>query len=304
MIEPEVRIAADTPSPLPEGPSADPRAVTALITARNEEEDIEECLRCLRWVDRILVIDHGSEDRTAEVCARYTRWVISRPFTPGIHPEHDNFNFGFALIPSGWVVQVDADERVSRRLAALVRGIAQREGDLREGPSAYRIPFRTALFGRWVRHGYWGEGTSLIRLFRAGRVRYPGEAVHEAVQVDGTVGALDAPIYHYPYPTLSEFLTKTDRYTSRDVETVLRGSSDGISGEGRAAADPSAFSLLWAPLRLFLWSYLRRGGWRDGRTGVAASALLGAYGLLEVLKIWEGAARFPRRPPLPDEDAF
>jgi len=284
--------------PLPAGPARGASAVTAIIVARNEETRIEGCLRSLIWADRILVIDNESSDRTAQIARRYTEWVIARAVRPGIEPNHDNLNYGFALIPEGWILHLDADERASAGLAREIReGIGGTTGH-----AAFSVPFRIAILGRWIRHGYWGMRSRQIRLFRAGRVRYPARAVHENPEVDGTIGRLESVVYHLPYPTIAEFVAKTNRWTSLDAERILSGDSPGVSGFGSKATHPSGLRLLWSAVRLFLWSFFRLGGWREGRIGIATSTMLGVYGFLEVLKVWERADGLSGDIELPEDD--
>lgn len=40
--------------------------VSAVVLTKNEEKNIEECLRTLRWCDEIIIIDDYSEDKTLE----------------------------------------------------------------------------------------------------------------------------------------------------------------------------------------------------------------------------------------------
>jgi hypothetical protein len=120
--------------------------------------------------------------------------------------------------------------------------------------------------------------------------------------VQGEVGVLENVIYHLPFPSVEEFVTKTNRYTSRETDLILHQGSPGVSGQGLQAAHPSAFRLLWSAIRLFLWSLIKRGGWREGRMGVATSMMLALYGFLEVLKVWEEAEGRKGMIPLPDED--
>jgi hypothetical protein len=128
------------------------------------------------------------------------------------------------------------------------------------------------------------------------------KALHENVDVRGRIGNLDGPIYHLPFPTVAEFVSKTNRYTDREVDLILAGQSPGMSSFGRKAAHPSGLRLLWSGLRLFLWSFLRLGGWREGRVGIATSVMLGIYGFLEVLKVWEKADGLAGDVELPEED--
>jgi glycosyltransferase involved in cell wall biosynthesis len=294
---PDLVPAPGPASPLPSGPAVGADTVTAIVVAKNEERRIEACLRSLLWADRILVIDNGSSDRTAEVAARYTRWIVWHELPPEIDPVHGNLNYGFGLITEGWILQVDADERASVGLSREIRercpGAAQ---------NGFWIPFRIGILGRWIHRGYWGTEGSQIRLFRAGRGAYSLRSLHENVEVSGAIGRMRAPIYHLPFQTVSEFITKTNRYTDREVDLILHGDSPGISSFGRKAAHPSGFRLIWSGVRLFLWSLFRLGGWREGKIGLATSAMLGVYGFLEVLKVWEKAEGLTGDIELPEDD--
>ncbi len=282
--------------PLPAGPARGEAALTAVIVARNEASNIAACLESLLWADRILLIDDGSTDATAAIAARYTEWIVPHSVPQEVDPVHGNLNFGFSLVPAGWILQVDADERASRLLAREAREI------MAGTPFAgFWVPFRFAILGRWVSRGYWGESKQ-IRLFRAGRAGYALRSLHENVEVSGDVGLLRGPIYHLPYPSVSEFVSKTDRYTSREAALMLRGESPGVSGLGASAAHPTGFRLFWSAARLFAWSYLRLGGWREGRLGVATSGMLAMYGFLEALKVWERAEGLAGVVPAPEEN--
>jgi hypothetical protein len=271
--------------------------LTAIIVAKNEEERIEDCLKSLLWTDRILVLDNGSTDNTAEVCRRYTRWVVPHELPPEIDPVHGNLNYGFNLIPEGWILQIDADERVSKKLSQEIQSVLGQSTH-----AGYRIPFRTSILGHWMRSGYWGCETKLIRLFRAGRAQYAMRSIHESVAVQGEVGVLRNAIYHIPFPSVEEFVTKTNRYTSRETDLILHQGSPGVSGQGLRAAHPSGIRLLWSAIRLFLWSLIKKRGWREGRIGVATSMMFAVYGFLEVLKVWEEAEGRKGTIPLPEED--
>lgn len=287
-----------TRTPLPAGAATGVDSVTAIVVARNEEETIGPCLERLLWADRILVIDDGSTDRTAEIARGYTAWVVPRPSQPSIDPVHEHVNFGIAQIPAGWILQVDADERVPASLAREIRDV------IASGTphAAMRIPFRQAVLGQWVRAGYWGEQVRLIRLFRAGCARYPLRSIHEAVEIRGSTGDLRNVIYHLAVPSISSFVRKTDYYTTREVPLVLEGESPGTSALGRRAADPSGWTIFWTPVRLFLWSYVKRKGWRDGRLGVATSLMFGFYGFIEMLKVWERATHRHGPVPVPEDE--
>jgi (heptosyl)LPS beta-1,4-glucosyltransferase len=51
--------------------------ISAIIIAKNEEEKIGECLESLSWVDEILVIDTGSDDKTIQIATKKKAIVVS-----------------------------------------------------------------------------------------------------------------------------------------------------------------------------------------------------------------------------------
>src|SRR5690554_5792896 len=87
-------------------------SIGALVLTKNEENNIEECLKSLIWTDDLIVIDSYSKDETVNLCKKYTKNVYQRVF--------DNFsnqrNFGLEQLKTDWVLIIDADERVPTEL--------------------------------------------------------------------------------------------------------------------------------------------------------------------------------------------
>jgi len=76
--------------------------ITALIHTRNDEQRIGRAIESLRACDEVLVIDHGSTDRTAKVAGHHGATV--KQGVPGVNPgvyaidaRHD---WIFCLLPT------------------------------------------------------------------------------------------------------------------------------------------------------------------------------------------------------------
>ena len=52
--------------------------ITALILAKNEERNIEDCIRTVQFCDEVLVIDDFSADRTKELAEGLGAKVVQR----------------------------------------------------------------------------------------------------------------------------------------------------------------------------------------------------------------------------------
>ena len=181
-----------------------------------------------------------------------------------------------------WILEIDADERVSSELAAEIRAVVA-------GSSAiwHLVPVDNYIGARLVR---WGWGASFGRsahgaLFRKGAKKWGGQRVHPAVAFSGTQGAtLSSSIIHYVDHDISEMLRRLDRYTSAHAED-LRESGD-IGSYGRNLRRIAS---------RFCKCYIGRKGYREGQWGFLIALCAGLYPILSYLKA--------RLDPLPEERA-
>jgi glycosyltransferase involved in cell wall biosynthesis len=241
--------------------------ISAVIITKNEEAMLPECLRSLGWVDEIVVVDSGSTDRTVEIAAQHGARVSRFDDWPGFGPQK---NRALELATGDWVFSIDADERVSRELAAEIRAVAGGAG----GHSAYAVPRLSSYCGRYMRHsGWWPD--YVTRLFRRGSARFSDDLVHERLIVDGTVGKLAGTLVHEPFRSLEEVLEKVNRYSTLSAAQMAaagrRGSIAGAVLHGIGA---------------FVRTYFLKAGFLDGREGflLAVSNAEGAY--YKYVKLW------------------
>jgi glycosyltransferase involved in cell wall biosynthesis len=230
--------------------------ISVLILARDEAENLPDCIASVRWADEVIVVvDATSRDQTETIARRAADRVVVRPF--------DDFasqrNAALALATGDWIFALDCDERVSPALAAEIRQVTS---DPAQPHAGYRIPIRSVILGRTFAY----SGTQHdrpLRLFRKGLGRWVG-AVHETVAITGSVGELDNPIRHQTIPDMQTFLRKINEYTNLEA---LK-----FDCEGRRWR---AVDLTVRPVWTFIKLYLGKQGFRDGLEGFAFCALSG-----------------------------
>lgn len=228
--------------------------ISALVLARDEAENLPECLAALAWADeRVVVVDAASRDASEDVARRHADRVVVRAF--------DDFasqrNAALGLATGDWVLAVDADERATPDLAEEVRA-AVASGE----HSGFRVPIRSVVLGRAFRF----SGTQHdrpLRLFLRDRGRWVG-AVHETVDLRGTTGELRHALGHRTLPDMQTFLAKIDRYTTLEARR--------FADEGRPVR---ASDLALRPAWTFAKLYLGKQGFRDGLEGLMFCALSG-----------------------------
>lgn len=243
----------------------------ALIT-KNEEANLRRTLESVRWANEIVVVDSGSTDRTAEIAGEFGAKFLVEDWR-GFGAQK---NFAIAQCTGEWVLALDADEEVSPELAqeieALLAGSPDRD--------AYFLPRRNFFLGRWIRHGgYWPDPK--LRLFRRGRAQFEERAVHETMQCSGPTGRLRGPLLHHAYPTLESYIEHMNRYSTLGAGQAL------ARGKPSRGTVPFLWNGCLNPAATFLYNYVLRGGFLDGREGLLLHLYHSVYVSWKYAKAWE-----------------
>lgn len=244
--------------------------VSAVISAFNEEKNLETCLKSLKFVDEIVVVDNSSSDKTVEIAKKYTDKIFSQKNNP---KEIDmQKNSGFEKATSEWVLSIDADEEVSKELAEEIKK------NIKQKPKAngFYMPRKNIIFGKFIQNTGWYPDPQL-RLFRRGKAKFVKTHVHESVKLDGQAAYLTSNLIHHHYNTVSEFLNRTiTLYAPNEAEEYLR-----------KGYEFTYFDAVRFPLNEFLSRFFARKGYKDGFHGLMLSLLMAFYHFLIFVFIWE-----------------
>jgi len=238
--------------------------ITVAIISKNEEDIIKECLESIKWADEIIVVDAMSTDRTVEICKEYTDKVFQNKFADFSSQK----NFALSKAGNGWILFVDADERIPINLRYEISSLSSDEND------GYRIPRKNMIFGKHLKHG--GHQDDLqLRLFRKDKSRFENP-IHERVVVDGRVGKLRNSIEHYSTRSLSKYVDKLNLYTDLESEFM------------RTQARPmKRRDLIAKPMAQFILRYIYKAGYRDGLEGFLFYSLSSFYTFIKYAKYWD-----------------
>jgi len=244
--------------------------LSVTIITLNEEANIRRTLESVRWADEVIVLDSGSTDGTVAICREYTDKVLSQEWL-GFSGQK---NAAIDRATGDWVLSLDADEPVDPSLAEEIKTIIS-SSDSSDG---YLIPRKTFFLGKWIRHGGWYPDYNL-RLFRRGKGRFEERAVHEAIKVQGRIGRTAHAIEHYAFPDLASYMSSINKYSSLAV-TVM-------SQQGIVAYKAGWTNILLRPILTFIYKYLFRLGFLDGKHGLVLNLFHAYYVFAKYAKAWE-----------------
>lgn len=258
----------------------------AIITF-NEETNIGRTLKSvIEIADEIVLVDSGSTDLTLDIAQEFGPKV--KIFAESWRGFAGQKNFAIEKCSGEWVLSLDADEELSDGLRS---EIAQIIGDhksvvpdgtpgIGDPCTVFSISRRNMFLGRWMRHGgFWPDRK--IRLFLRGSALFEDRPVHESIHVNGEVGELQFPLHHHSYPTLNSYIEHMNRYSSLGAETAL---SKGITNRN---IFEFLLNVIARPKFTFLYNYVIRGGFLDGREGLLQHLYHAVYVSWKYAKAWE-----------------
>jgi glycosyltransferase involved in cell wall biosynthesis len=233
-----------------------PLPLSLCVITRDAAAQLADCLASVPFAGEIVVVDSGSRDDTVEIARRSGARVIEREW-PGFGPQK---NFAVGEAKHDWVLCLDADERLTPKLAGAIRA-ALAACDNPGAPAAYAMARRNRFLGRWLAHGE-GYPDWNIRLFDRRRARWTDDPVHENVVADGPIARLAGDLLHASAESLDAYLSKQNRYTTLQAEAMhARGERAG------------AGQLVLSPLARFVRFYVLKLGFLDGIPGLVHIAI-------------------------------
>lgn len=241
--------------------------ISGIVPTYNEEDNIEDCLKSLGWVDELIVVDSFSKDNTVSIAQKYADKIIQHKYDYSATQKN-------RIIPQAfhqWVIFVDADERVKPELRDEILRLLENGPDKK----AYWI-YRTNFFmGKEIKHCGW-EKDKVIRLFTKEH-RYEDVKVHAEIEAKKEeIGTLSGKLVHYSYRNFEDYLVKLQRYSQWGAEkSFVKGNR----------ANP--FNILFAPFGMFFKRYIFNWGFLDGIHGFILSLLAAVSTLMKYIKLWE-----------------
>jgi len=236
--------------------------LSVVLATKNEEENIGGCLQSVEKIFskipkkkvEILIFDEYSTDKTCEIAKKFGAKIYKYQHRKNFHETKQK---AIEKAKGEWILQLDADERISPALASeigevvfsdneklLSRVLTYKNKNYRfskfkiffkhqemlekmgfgfgkktKEVVAFMIPRLNFFLGKpLIYAGVYPDG--VIRLIKKGKARLAAESVHEIMQVDGKVGWLFNDLEHYDSPTFSRYLKRMDRYTDLESEEL------------------------------------------------------------------------------------
>ncbi len=260
--------------------------LTIAIPARNEERNLSDCLRAIGhdFARRVVVIDSGSTDGTADVARRHGSEVVDFVWD-GHFPKKRNWFLRNHSPSTTWILFLDADEFINPNVKVEIASA------LRESShQGFLLSYTNYFLGRRLSGGY---PLRKLALFRVGEVEYErieeqnwsqcDMEVHEHPILTGSIGVIRSRIDHRDLRGIDSYMRKHNEYAAWEAHRLFshrHGLSPATTAISWKPHQRLKYRLLvspWGGLAFFLGSFFLMGAWRDGSTGFAFCLLKAGY---------------------------
>lgn len=229
------------------------KTLSVVLATFNEEKYLADCLSSVKGIaDEYVIVDGTSSDKTVAIAKRFGARVLVKDNPPIFHINKQK---AIDMATKDWILQLDADERVTPALAKEILEKINNESEI----NGYWVPRKNWFLGRYLmKGGVYPDYT--LRLYKNGKGRLPMKDVHEQAVVDGEVGYLHHPLEHLADPYFRRYLMRFGRYTSLIAKELA---------EKKTGKDPITLAkyIVALPVWWFLLVYVRHKGFMDSWQG-------------------------------------
>ena len=241
------------------------KGISVVLLTRNEERNIEACLKSCTFADEIIVVDDGSTDRTVAIAQACGARVFHRALAGDWGAQK---NFAIAQATQYWVYLIDADERVTPDLAQKIQECTQHKED-----RAYWVQRHNRFQHIRAEHGSMRPDW-VCRLVPRAHVSVYGQ-VHEEVRSDCPADHIQGDgMIHYPYHDWDQYFRKFNTYTTLSAEKY-KEQGKNVSFFGGVVVKP-----IWAFVKIYFFDK----GFLDGRMGFVFALYHAFYTMTKYVK--------------------
>ena len=215
-------------------------------------------------MNKILIIDSGSSDKTVELAEAAGAKVVYRKWDDDFSAQR---NFALDKVSTEWILYLDADERLNSELIVAIKEQIAKNDNVQ-----YKIKRKSVAFGRAFNYGVL-KPDFVARLFKTKHVKWVNK-VHEHPECADKTQILPGYIEHYTYKDWYQYFSKFNQYTTIWAENAYQN--------GKKTGFFKAFGHAFFG---FIQMGILKKGFLDGALGIILSVNHFFYTLIKYVKL-------------------
>lgn len=273
--------------------------LTTIILTKNEEINIEDCIKSIRgFSKRIVVVDSGSTDKTVQIAKSLGADIYFHEFEN--YSKQFNWGIDNTGINTKWTLRLDADERFTPELCARLEKEMLKHVD--DDINGFTLEAWMFFMGKCLKHG--GGRKRKLMVFKTGIGRIEDRKMDEhTVLTKGSAISIKERFLHYDFKDLGTYVKKLNWYATREMQDYFDhkfpdekfdASNEKISKKRHRKIKYYKAPMFWRCWLYFFYAYFIKGNCLNGKEGFIYSFLYHLYyRMLVDAKIYE-QMKFPK----------
>lgn len=252
---------------------------TAIIMTKNEEKNIVDCLKSMDgFAKRCVVIDCGSTDNTVKLAKENGADVYFHEFE--YYAKQFNWGIENTGIDTEWIIRLDADERFPKELCAEIEELIEKNAD--QPMNGITIEADFFFLDRCMKHGVRNKRKMMMFKKSCGRIEDRRRDAHSIISEGFSVGTKNR-FLHYDFKNLDNYIKRYNWYATREMQDYIDftcGAQTDIKTDKEILKQrKKKFGFYYKMPRYFrawmwfIYNYIFRGGFLDGKEGLVFTFL-------------------------------
>lgn len=240
--------------------------LSIVIVARNEEENLPECLKTCDFAQEIILVDDNSTDKTVEIARTFGAKVYTRSLAGDWGKQQ---TYAIQQATCSWIFLIDCDERITEELK---KSIIQKV-EINEYFS-FEVQRNNKFHNFKIEHGPLRPDW-VPRLFPNDGVVVSGR-VHPKIHFKYPLKKLTGPLIHYTYSNMDQYYSKMNKYAKLSAEKYIENNKK--------------FNFFWDIVFRPIWAafkvYFINKGFLDGKMGIVFAINHYGYTAQKYIRYW------------------
>ncbi len=245
--------------------------ISALVVAHNEQDKLASCLKKLIFADELVVVLDKTNDKSDIIAKKFG----ARVFKGNWNIEANRRNFGIKKCTGDWILEVDADEHVSKELFNEIR-----QKTKNTEPGYFLIPFDNYIGKRKIRYGWgasWGVSAAPRLHFKGCKIWEKRNLIHPSISLSGKKMWLKSRIKHYVDEDINDMILRLIRYTDLKAIDLAKQNKNM----------PHFLIIIRKGITRFFKCFISRKGYKEGKWGFIIAIMASLYIILSYMKASE-----------------
>ena len=244
--------------------------ISVIMITQNESDRIHAAIKSVsEWVSEIIIVDSGSTDDTLIQAKK----LGAKTFFNEWQGYGKQKRFAEEQASHEWLLNLDADERVTHDLQKEIQMLIQEPNHLADG---YYIAIHDVIYLTNKLNPK--TPYKPIRLYNKSKGRYSDSPVHDRVMMEpnAKVKILTGKIAHESIRNFTHRVDKLNAYSSAQVADLM--------AKGRTPSTTRIIMEFWIS---FMKRYFLKGYWRQGLVGYIYAMNYAYSRFLRQIKLYE-----------------